>query len=78
MIIELHHNDGTAELPEICCTELTAPTVIQAKGKFFIKAPCDPRITLTAAKYLLYRECRGEFLSNIVVSRSDKSEEVLA
>lgn len=78
MIIELHHNDGTAEFPEICCTELTAPTVIQVKGKFFIKSPCDPRIFLTVAKYLLYRECRGEFLNNIAVSRSNKSDEVLA
>lgn len=78
MIIELHHNDGTAEFREIARTELIAPTVIENKGKFFIKTPCDPRICKTVAKYLLYKECRGEVLSNIEIVRSAKSEEVLA
>ena len=80
MIVELHHNDGTSDFPEICCTELTAPSVIfdSHTGKFFVKAPCDPRICTTVAKYLLYRECRGEVLNNIKVVRTPKSEEVLA
>lgn len=78
MIIELHYNDGTVEFPEVCCTELTAPTVIKDKGKFFLKTPCDPRICLKAIKYLLYRECRGEVLNNIAIVRDFKSEEVLA
>lgn len=78
MIIELHRNDGRTDFVEIARSELTAPTVIQNKGKFFIKTPHDPRICSTVAKYLLYRECRGEVLNNIAVVRSDTSEEVLA
>ena len=78
MIVELHHNDGTSEFREIARTELIAPTVIEDQGKFFIKTPCDPRICEKVAKYLLYRECRGEVLSNIEVVRSAKSEEVPA
>lgn len=78
MIIELQHNDGTSDFPEICCTELTAPTIIKDKGKFFLKTPCDPRICQKVAKYLLYRECRGEVLNNIAIVRDSKSEEVLA
>lgn len=78
MDIELHHNDGKSEFREIARTELTAPLVIKDKGKFFIKAPHDPRILKTVPKYLLYRECRGEVLKNIEVVRTPKSEEVLA
>ncbi len=76
MIIELRHNDTTTEFREISCVELTAPTVIldENTGKFFIKAPCDPRICQTIAKYLLYRECRGEILSNIEIVRKDSVE----
>jgi hypothetical protein len=76
MIVELHSNDGTSKFLEVCCTELTAPSVIfdQDKDQFFIKSPCDPRICTTAAKYLLYKECRGEVLNNIIVR--SRSEEV--
>lgn len=77
MDIELHHNDGKSEFLEIARTELNAPLVIEHKGKFFIKTPYDPRILETVPKYLLYRECRGEVLTNIEVVRSPK-EEVLA
>ncbi|MEG4273838.1 MULTISPECIES: hypothetical protein [unclassified Microcoleus] len=78
MIVELHHNDGKSEFPEICCTELTAPSVIfdRDTGKFFFKTPCDPRICTTVAKYLLYRECRGEVLNSIKVVRPLDSEDV--
>lgn len=78
MIIELHHNDGTMEPREIARTELTAPTVLKTKDKFFLKSPCDPRICTTAPKSLVYRECRGESLNNIEVVRTAKTEEVLA
>lgn len=78
MIIELQSNNGKSDFPEICCTELTAPTVIENKGRFFLKTPCDQRICSTVVKYLLYRECRGEVLNNIAIVRTVESEEVLA
>ena len=80
MIIELYHNNAKSELREISCLKLTAPLVLfdSDTGKFFVKTPCDPRICETAPKYLLYRECRGEVLVNIVIVRTLKSEEVLA
>lgn len=78
MIIELHHKNSEIELREIGRTELTAPLVLEDEGKFFIKAPCDPRICAAAPKHLIYKECRGESLNNIAIVRSAKSEEVLA
>ena len=77
MIVELQDNNGKSDFPEVCCTELTAPTILENNGKYFLKTPCDPRIHSTVDKYLLYRECRGEALNNIAVVRSDKSEEIL-
>ncbi|MEG4133349.1 hypothetical protein QUA41_31240 [Microcoleus sp. Pol11C1] len=76
MIVELIRNDGTSDFPEICCTELTAPSVIfdSDSGKFFAKAPIDPRICPVAVKYLPYRECRGEVLSSIAIVRSHSEE----
>ena len=80
MIIELYHNNAKSELREISCSKLTAPLVLfdSNTGKFFVKTFCDSRICETAPKYLLYRECRGEVLSNIEIVRTLKSEEVLA
>ncbi len=77
MIIELQSKDGKSDFREVCCTELTAPTVLEHNGKYFLKTPCDPRIHSIVDKYLLYRECRGEVLNNIAVARSAKSEELL-
>ena len=78
MIIELYHNNAKSELREISCLGLTAPLVLFDSDKFFVKTPYDPRICETAPKYLMYRECRGEVLSNIEIVRTLKSEEVLA
>ena len=78
MIIELHHKNSEIELREIGRTELTAPLVLEDEGKFFIKAPHDPRICQPAKQlHLCYRECRGETLNNIAIMRSAKSEEIL-
>jgi len=77
MTIELHYNDGRTDFREITCTEFTAPTVLKDEDNFFVKSPCDPRICQTVAKYLLYRQVRGEVLTNIEVVRShSESEEV--
>lgn len=78
MIIELHHNDGSVEPREIARTELTAPTVLKTRDKFFIKSPCDPRLCTIGPKHLMYRECRGENLNSIEIVRTPNSEEVLA
>ena len=77
MIIEIHHNDRKSEVRKISCLELTAPLVLFDSGKFFVKTPHDPRICETAPKYLLYRECRGEVLSDIEIVQQ-KSTEVTA
>lgn len=74
MTIELCFNDGTSEFREICRTELTAPTVIENRGKFFIKVPCDSRIYSCVHSFLIYRECRGEVLNNIEVARFHDEE----
>ena len=72
MIIELqfHDRNRPSEFYEIDRTELTAPTTLcDKKGNFFVKCPLDPRITAGIEKYLCYRQCRGEHLSNIEIVR---------
>lgn len=81
--IELQFRDRTRpnDFYQIVGTELTAPTVIKDKeGNFFIKCPIDPRIVVVGSVDcpLLYRQCRGEVLSDILVVRSESSEEEVA
>jgi hypothetical protein len=77
--IILHFNDRTTRPAEITGTELTAPTVISVKGKYFLKIPYSP---LTVAEVngipeaIPYFQCRGAELSSIEIVRSQSSEEV--
>lgn len=80
IVIELKFCDRSrpSNLFKIAKTELTAPTVLQDKeGNFFIKCPNDPRITVGSVDCpLLYYQCRGEMLNDILVARSESAEEV--
>ena len=80
IVVELQFRDSNrpSNTFKIAGSELTAPTVIEHKGNFFIKCPNDPRITVGSVDCpLLYRQCRGEVLSNIlVVSSPELAEEV--
>jgi hypothetical protein len=78
ILIELRHKDGKVDWAKICRTELTAPSVIEHNGNFFLKVPVDPRIMVagTPDYPLQYRQCRGEVLSVIIVVQQQQSEEV--
>jgi hypothetical protein len=75
--IILHFNDKTTRSAEIAATELTAPTVISIKGKYFFKIPYSP---LTVAEVngipeaIPYFQCRGAELSSIQIVRSPSEE----
>jgi len=79
MKITLHFNDKTTRSAEIAATELTAPTVISIKDKYFFKIPYSP---LTVAEVngipeaIPYFQCRGAELSSIQIMRQSPSEEV--
>lgn len=82
MKIILHLNDKTTRRAEINATELTAPSVISIKGKYFLKIPYSP---LTVAEVngipeaIPYFQCRGTELSTIEIVRPrslESSEEV--
>ena len=81
MKIILHLNDKTTRSAEITGTELTAPTVISIKGKYFLKIPYSP---LTVAEVngipeaIPYFQCRGVELSSIEIVRQRSSSEEVA
>jgi len=76
IVVELKFCDRNrpSNLFKISRTELTAPTaLVDKEGNFFIKCPNDPRITVGSVDCpLLYCQCRGEMLSNILVVRSEE------
>lgn len=80
MKIILHFNDKTTQPTEITGTELTAPTVISIKGKYFLKIPYSP---LTVAEVngipeaIPYFQCRGAELNSIEIVRQRSSEEAV-
>lgn len=80
IVVELQFRDRNrpSDFFNIVGSELTAPTVIEDReGNFFIKCPINPRIVAGSVDCpLLYRQCRGEVLSNILVVRSQPEEEV--
>lgn len=83
IVVELQFRDRSrpSNLVKIARTELTAPTVLEDReGNFFIKCPIDPRIMVVGSVDcpLVYRQCRGEVLSNILVVQTSKSGEEVA
>ena len=77
MKITLHFYDKTTRPAEITGTELTAPTVINVSGKYFLKIPYSP---LTVAEVngipeaIPYFQCRGEELNSIEIVRRSSEE----
>lgn len=70
MKIELTTYDNQTREAYIAGTELTAPSVICYDHKFFALKICSAALTVKCSNdtTLQYRQCRGEFLSNIEIA----------